>query len=89
MSRGKLTDFNLQVLQAHLRIMRANGAEAAVVTLDELESLLGSAKVLRTCADAEALQTIHDALLNYGSEYDDSGAYEQFKLLRALLEGST
>lgn len=36
-----------------------------------------------------ALQTIHDALLNYGSEYDDSGAYEQFKLLRALLEGST
>ena len=35
-----LTNFNLLVLEGHLRILRERGATAAVVTLDELQELL-------------------------------------------------
>lgn len=38
--RAKLSNHNLLVLEAHLRILRSSSAEAAAVTLDELEELL-------------------------------------------------
>lgn len=83
-----LTEFQQRVLEAHLRILRCSTAEAAAVTLSELEKLLGAHAVLRACAeDQAALESIEAALIEYSAEYATGiPALTQFRILRAHLE---